>query len=200
MTTPARHRLSTPRAAALAGVLFALLFATVLVLMRAAPTDGGDARARVAAILMPFAGIAFLWFIGVVRDGFGGFEDKFFSTVFIGSGLLFLAMMFAASATNMAAAHSEGSTAAFAHELMLAFAKTYGLRMAAVFMITLATIWLKTSLMPRWLVIVTYAAAVGLLVASDVTMWLVLAFPLWVLFVSLLLLTRRAGALATDTA
>lgn len=200
MTTPVRHRLSTPRAAALAGVLFAVLFATVMVLMRTAMPDGDDARTRVAAILMPFAGIAFLWFIGVVRDGFGGFEDKFFSTVFIGSGLLFLAMMFAASAASMAAAQSNGSTADFARELTLAFAKTYGLRMAAVFMITLATIWLKTSLMPRWLVVATYLAAVGILVASDVSMWLVLAFPAWVLCVSLLLLTRRAGALATDTA
>lgn len=197
MTTPARHRLSTPRAAALAGVMFAVLFTTVIVLMRTAAPDGGDARARVAAILMPFAGIAFLWFIGVVRDGFGGFEDKFFSTVFIGSGLLFLAMMFAASATNMAAAHGNGETAEFAHELMLAFAKTYGLRMAAVFMITLATIWLKTNLMPRWLVVATYLAAVGILVASDTSMWLVLAFPLWVLFVSVLLLAR-AGVIDLD--
>lgn len=197
MTTPARHRLSTPRAAALAGVMFAVLFTTVIVLMRTGVPDGGDARARVAAILMPFAGIAFLWFIGVVRDGFGGFEDKFFSTVFIGSGLLFLAMMFAASATNMAAAHGNGETAEFAHELMLAFAKTYGLRMAAVFMITLATIWLKTNLMPRWLVVATYLAAVGILVASDTSMWLVLAFPLWVLFVSVLLLAR-AGVIDLD--
>ncbi len=197
MTTAAPHRLSTPRAAALAGVMFAVLFTTVIVLMRTAVPDGGDGRARVAAILMPFAGIAFLWFIGVVRDGFGGFEDKFFSTVFIGSGLLFLAMMFAASATNMAAAHSSGSTAEFANELMLALAKTYGLRMAAVFMITLATIWLKTSLMPRWLVVATYLAAVGILVASDTSMWLVQAFPLWVLFVSLLLLTR-AGVIDLD--
>lgn len=197
MTTAAPHRLSTPRAAALAGVMFAVLFTTVIVLMRTAVPDGGDGRARVAAILMPFAGIAFLWFIGVVRDGFGGFEDKFFSTVFIGSGLLFLAMMFAASATNMAAAHSSGSTAEFANELMLALAKTYGLRMAAVFMITLATIWLKTSLMPRWLVVATYLAAVGILVASDTSMWLVLAFPLWVLFVSVLLLAR-AGVIDLD--
>ncbi|MGV0714014.1 hypothetical protein ABQE93_01285 [Mycolicibacterium sp. XJ662] len=197
MTAPASHRLSTPRAAAFAGVLFALLFGTVLVLMRGVVPDGNDVRARVAAVLMPFAGIAFLWFIGVVRDGFGGFEDKFFSTVFIGSGLLFLAMMFAASATNMAAAHSSGTTGEFAHELMLALAKTYGLRMAAVFMITLATIWLKTNLMPRWLVLTTYVAAAGILVASDVSMWLVLAFPLWVLFVSVLLLTR-AGVIDLD--
>ena len=49
---------------------------------------------------MPFAGISFLWFIGVVRDGFGRYEDKFFSTVFLGSGLLFLAMMFVATAVG----------------------------------------------------------------------------------------------------
>ena len=96
------------RAAALAGVLFALLFGTALVLIRTALPEGaeegaqwldaGSHRMRIAAILMPFAGIAFLWFIGVVRDGFGRLEDKFFSSVFIGSGLLFLAMMFVSSA------------------------------------------------------------------------------------------------------
>ena len=40
--------------------------------------------------LIPFAGIAFLWFIGVLRDRLGEQEDRFFATVFFGSGLLFL--------------------------------------------------------------------------------------------------------------
>ena len=62
--------------------------------------DGADGKLKVAAILMPFAGITFLWFIGVVRDGFGRFEDRFFASVFLGSGLLFLAMMFASSAVG----------------------------------------------------------------------------------------------------
>ncbi len=48
--------------------------------------------------LLPFAGIAFLWFIGVVRDRIGDHEDRFFATVFFGSGLLFLAMLFASAA------------------------------------------------------------------------------------------------------
>jgi hypothetical protein len=47
---------------------------------------------------VPFAGIAFLWFIGVVRDRLGAHEDRFFATVFFGSGILFLAMFFAAAA------------------------------------------------------------------------------------------------------
>jgi hypothetical protein len=210
MTSPAPHRLSTPRAAAVAGVLFAVLFATSLILIRTALPegaepgsqwlDGASTRLRVSATLMPFAGIAFLWFIGVVRDGFGRFEDKFFSSVFIGSGLLFLAMTFTASAAGMALARSGGVEAEFGQMLVVALSKTYALRMAAVFMISLATIWLKTGLMPRWLVVVTYVAALGLIIGSDISMWLVLAFPVWVLVVSALLLSRQVEAPATDTA
>ena len=118
------RRLSTPRAAAVAGVLFALLFAAALILIRTALPEGADPgtqwiadgghRIRIASLLIPFAGIAFLWFIGVVRDGFGGFEDKFFSSVFIGSGLLFLAMTFVSSAVGVALTHSSGEAGAAA--------------------------------------------------------------------------------------
>lgn len=216
MTTRAPHALTTPRAAAVAGVLFGLLFGAALILIRTALPEGaqagsqwlvsGSANIRVAAMIMPFAGIAFLWFIGVVRDGFGPYEDKFFSTVFIGSGLLFLAMMFVTmgvgaglEATNHLivdkAAHTEVAT--FGQMVLLAVSKTYALRMAAVFMISLATIWLRTGLMPRWLVIATYLVAVGLILASDLTMWLALAFPTWVIIVSVLLLTR-AGVIDLD--
>ena len=96
--TPAHERntrLTTPRAAAVAGIIFALLFAASLVFLRLSiPSDltretGWIAQARdylsIALALMPFAGIAFLWFIGVIRDRFGELEDRFFSTVFFGS-------------------------------------------------------------------------------------------------------------------
>jgi hypothetical protein len=199
--------LSTPRAAAVAGVLFALLFGTALALIRTALPEGAEAgaqwiddgghRIKIASILLPFSGIAFLWFIGVVRDGFGGFEDKFFSSVFIGSGLLFLATMFTTAAVGVSLEHSSGEVATFGQTLLLTLTKTYMLRMAAVFMISLATIWLKTGLMPRWLVGVTYVVAVGLLLASDISMWLTLAFPSWVLVVSVLLLVR-AGVIDLD--
>ena len=48
--------------------------------------------------MAPFAGIAFLWFIGVLRNRVGALEDQFFSTVFLGSGLLFVASLFASAA------------------------------------------------------------------------------------------------------
>jgi hypothetical protein len=216
MTPPRPHPLTTPRAAALAGVLFGLLFGAALILIRTGlPEHGepgsqwlvaGSTHIKTAAMIMPFAGIAFLWFMGVVRDGLGGYEDKFFSTVFIGSGLLFLAMMFVTmgigaglEATNRLivdpAAHTEVAT--FGQMVLLAVSKTYALKMAAVFMISLATIWLKTGLMPRWLVGVTYLVALGLIVASELSMWLALAFPIWVIVVSVLLLVR-AGVIDLD--
>jgi hypothetical protein len=203
------HQLSTPRAAAVAGVVFAILFGVSLVLIRTKMPEGAQDSSEwlntqhggiaTAALLMPFAGISFLWFIGVVRDGFGRYEDRFFTTVFLGSGLLFLAMMFTASAvaaglvaTNSgvidARAHAE--VIDFGKMVFLAASKTYAVRMAAVFMISLSTIWLKTALMPRWLVVVTYLAGVALLIVSDLSMWVTLAFPFWVLVVSGVILAR----------
>jgi hypothetical protein len=197
--------LSTPRAAALAGVLFALLFGAALILIHTALpagaepgsqwVDGTAPQLRVAAVLMPFAGIAFLWFIGVIRDGLGRYEDKFFATVFLGSGLLFLAMMFVASAVGVALVAGRGAPThdqltAFGQTLVIALSKTYALRMAAVFMISLATIWLRTALMPRPLVYGTYAMALALMAAAEVSVWLVLAFPVWVLVVSALIYRR----------
>lgn len=206
-----RHlrRLSTPRAAAFAGVAFALLFGTALTLIRSALPEGaepgsqwleaGNHHMRVAAMLMPFAGIAFLWFIGVIRDGFGDLEDRFFATVFLGSGLLFLAVMFVvaglgAGLESMGGHFAESATRAdvalFGQTVVVTLAKTYALRMAAVFMISLATIWLRTALMPRALVWTTYVLALALMVAAEVSMWLTLAFPAWVLVVSAFLILR----------
>ena len=57
---------------------------------------------RLSLNLVPFAGIAFLWFIGVIREQLGAVEDRLFSSVFLGSGVLFLAMLFLARLTRRA--------------------------------------------------------------------------------------------------
>ena len=189
----------------MAGVLFALLFGATLILVRVKMPEGLGNSAEwldsqkggisTATKLMPFAGITFLWFIGVVRDNLGRYEDRFFASVLLGSGLLFLAMMFVSTAVAGAlvatdAGVTDVAVIAFGKLIVVSAAKTYAIRMAAVFMISLATIWLKTGLMPRWLVAVSYLVALGLLIAGDVSMWLTLAFPAWVLVVSALILVR----------
>jgi hypothetical protein len=211
-------RLKTPRAAALAGILFALLYATSVVLIRiAVPPDladhgawlrerGGSVSLGLALALVPFAGIAFLWFMGVVRDRIGFQEDQLFSTVFFGSGLLFLAMTFVSSALagGLLAAHAVESTRlldsglyTLIRAVMLRVSYVYAVRMAAVFMISLATIWLRTGIMPRGLVVLTYALAIGLLLSIGASAWIVLIFPTWVLAVSSYMLAsnlRRPAA------
>jgi hypothetical protein len=206
---PTLRPLTTPRAAALAGVLFALLFGTTVFLIRHNMSEGvkdstgwlnpQHSGIAIATVLMPFAGISFLWFIGVVRDGLGRFEDRFFATVVLGSGLLFLAMMFVATAvaaglvtsdTGVVDARTHVEVINFGKMIVLSASKTYAVRMAAVFIISLATIWLKTGLMPRWLVAISYLAGLALLIVSDVSMWVTLVFPVWVLVVSILILAR----------
>src|SRR5262245_20274 len=106
--------LRTPKAAAIAGIVFSILLVVIFVLLRLSlPTESSAAievfqvRAETIALaisLIPFAGVAFLWFIGVVRDRLGPLEDRLFATVFLGSGLLFLAMLFCAAAVVSAMA------------------------------------------------------------------------------------------------
>ena len=102
------RRLRTPRAAAIAGIIFAVLMIVSLTMLQiyvpAGSTDTSEwleenvVRINFALSLLPFAGIAFIWFLGVVRDRIGLLEDQFFSTLFFGSGLLYLAMTFATAA------------------------------------------------------------------------------------------------------
>ena len=212
---PVLRRLSTPRSAAVAGILFALLFGTSLILLRTSvPAEfGGDTawleesatRLKASLMLMPFAGIAFLWLIGVIRDRLGDYEDRFFATVFLGSGLLFLAMVFVATAIGgalLASASAQGAqdldagVVDFGRAVMIQISNVYALRMAGVFMISLATIWLRTGLMPRWLTAVSYVIALALLLVTSLSLWFTLLFPAWALTISTLLLVRppaRAG-------
>jgi hypothetical protein len=197
------RRLTTPRAATVASVLFSLLFAASLVLIRTSIPETlstgtewvvtGSRRITVALFLMPFAGIAFLWFIGVVRDQLGEYEDKFFATVFFGSGLLFLSMVFVSMAiagSILAVAQSgyaetpTDEIVYFARALMFNISNIYALRMAGVFMISLGTIWWRTGLMPRWLAMISFLLALSLLLVINLSLWVSLIFPIWVFMVS----------------
>jgi hypothetical protein len=205
-----KRRLTTPRTAAIAGILFGFLFSASLVLMRTAiPGDittdiswvsTGSSRISLALGLMPFAGIAYLWFIGVVRDKLGEFEDKFFSTVFFGSSLLFIGLVFIAMAIagGILATYQvidkgtpDITVIYFARALMLHISSVYALRMAGVTMISLGTIWMRTGLLPRWLAVVTFSLALVLLVVVNYSPWFTLVYPAWVTLISLYILWMR---------
>jgi hypothetical protein len=213
-----RSRLTTPRAAAIAGILFSVLLISSLVLIRlsipADPHDAGTWLAGnlrpvdVALTLLPFAGIAFLWFMGVVRDRLGEYEDRFFATVFIGSGLLFLAMLFssAALAGGIVIAYGDSPTApansetyGFARAVTFVVLNTYAIKMAGVFMISTCTLFLRTKVTPRWMALLGYMLALLLLVSISRSSWVFLLFPLWILLISIYILIenyRRGSGVA----
>src|ERR1700757_2754699 len=158
-TISIRARLATPRAAAIAGILFAVLLITGLLLLRLAvradPLEAGawlktsSNEVALALNLVPFAGIAFLWFIGVLRDRLGDLEDQFFATVFLGSGLLFLALLFASAAVaggiiltyaTQPQGFVDSATFAFGRALFHELINLYAVKMASVFMISTSMI------------------------------------------------------------
>jgi hypothetical protein len=209
-STLTRAHLRTPRAAAVAGILFSVLLLAVFWLMRlSVPADphepggwlrGGVTYVAIALNLVPFAGVAFLWFIGALRDRLGAREDQFFATVFLGSGLLVLAMLFAAAAVVGAiiiAFHSapealiDSAAFYFGRGLAYGMINIYLVKTASVFMITTSTIALYTQLTPRWLAIGGYAVAVVLLVGSYYFDWSLLVFPVWVFLVSTCILLDK---------
>ena len=220
-----RSGLRTPRAAAIAGILFALLLGVAFVLIfisqPADPAKPGawlsdpsrrDAVA-VALNLVPFAGIAFLWFIGVVRDRIGQQEDRFFATVFLGSGLLFIAMLFAGAAfaaglgslatATPSASGSNPGTLIIGRNITVLLLRVYGMRMAAVFTMSAATITLRTKVIPSWIGFTGIAVAIVLLVSIGLTPWVALLFPAWILLLSVEILRtglRRPPAAAETAA
>ena len=163
-----------------------------------------------ATTMTPFAGITFLWFLGVIRDRLGDLEDRFFATVLSGSGLLFVAMIFVASglaastiSTLQAVTVAQSSdTLLFTRALMYQMLNIYAIRMAGVFMISLGTVWMRTRVMPLPLAIATLAIALMLLFVISFSLWIVLVFPAWVFTISVYVLyqalRRPAGNQGTE--
>lgn len=207
-----RPGLRTPRAAAIAGIIFSvLMICSLWPLWRSVPVDPLEAgswlqthsrRVSLALNFVPFAGVAFFWFLGVLRDRLGEKEDQFFATVFLGSGLMFLGMLFVAASAmgGLILAHSAASgeipgsaTFAFARAFTYNVMQIYALKMAGVFMITTSTLALKTNLTARWIALLGYALAALLLVGSGYLDWVLFIFPAWVLLVSLYILIDNLG-------
>ena len=197
----------TRRSAAVAGIVFAVLLLVAMTLIRLALSDadpeslrGNAARReqiRLGLHLVPFAGIAFLWFIGVVRDQIGAVEDRLFSSVFLGSGLLFVAMMFvgavntAALITLLSRPRADTEIWLFGRDFTQSLISVYAMRMAAVFTLSVSTLGLRMAAFPRWVGFAGYAAALVLLVSAGEHKWTQLVFPVWVLVLSIVILLTK---------
>lgn len=204
-----------PRVVAVSGIVFAVLYIVSLVLIRlAVPADPREPGAWLAHApsrdwvgfalnMIPFTGIAFFWFMGVLRNRIGGHEDRFLATIFLGSGLLFVAMLFVAAAASQATLDifaAEGGipavSEAYATSRALSYAlmNTFAVKMAGMFIMVTSTIGLRTAVFPHWLVVVGYALALVMLLTIGSFAWIALVFPSWVLLLSAYILVTDFGS------
>jgi hypothetical protein len=156
---------------------------------------------RFALNLFPLAGIAFLWFMGVLRNRLGAREDQLLATAFLGSGLLFVVSLFCGAALAgglldaVADDHirlpDKSETYYFGRLTIYTLFNVFAFKMAGVFMISTGTIGLRTAFLPRWVAFVGYACAVVLLLVITNWAWIGLLFPLWVLLVSAVVLASE---------
>jgi len=213
--TRTSQELRTPRVAAIAGMVFSLLMIISLGIIRLAlpgdPTEqsrvnpGFGNAVPIALHLVPFAGIAFLWFLGVLRNRIGSAEDQFFATVFLGSGLLFVASLFASAAIAGAVLGStqtrltqqvSGEVYRFAWQMGYAFLNVFAVRMAAVFIFSTCVIAVRTGIFPRWIAFSGFVCGMALLLVISNWLWIVMLFPLWTILVSAYILAvqrKREG-------
>jgi uncharacterized membrane protein len=220
----ARVRLRAPWAASIAGLLFAVFFSVGLVLIRNSPLIGSATDSDLARLLgqgedwwllvgslylLPFSGIMFLWFMAVIRDQIGDREDQFFATVFFGSGLLFVASLFATAAVCGSLVVSFrylrlGPPTATEVDLVRALAYTLAFaistRAAAVFLISLGTVGLRSGVFPRWFAFMGYLFGIVLMIIVTIWDWVVLVLPLWVAIVSIFILRRERDRRNADVA
>lgn len=151
--------------------------------------------------LMPFAGIAFLWFAVALRMWVAGSnvrEDTLLSNVQLMSAIVFIGLFLAGSAAStvlgitveLAEAPLDMAAARefplFGSALLLVFA----MRMAAMFVFTTSGIARNHKLFPRWFIWSGYVVGLFLLLSASLNPFLIVVFPAWVLVLSVLLLMR----------
>jgi len=206
-STPPSQPQALPRAAAIAGLLFSLLMLISLGIFRVAVPDVLEEQSTIntrfghaltlSLHLVPFAGLAFLWFVGVLRHRMGASEDQFFGTVFLGSGLLFVASLFAATSIAgavLGASHARPGQQVssevyyFARQVGYAYLNIFAVRMAGVFTFSTCVIALRIGIFPRWIAYSGFACGLILLLVISNWLWIAMVFPLWTILVSVYIL------------
>lgn len=204
--------LRTARSAAIAGLIFALIMVAVLFLFRSAfpfdatlntprvPTAEDLDRGRWALLLLPYAGIAFIWFMAALNYNLGHADHRLFTTVFLTSGAVFVALIFVAGAVGTAelsawqAGQDLSSSARLipgitVNELLV----NYTARMAAVFCLAISTFGRLRKLLPAWLTILGSLTGLFLLLVPFGVPRVEFVFPAWVAILSVYLIVADPG-------
>ncbi|MFM9105555.1 MAG: hypothetical protein ACKOWF_02515 [Chloroflexota bacterium] len=210
------------RLTAALGVAFSVLFVAGLLLLYTAPGagapveelrafyDGGDARKVVigAVYVLPFAAVAFLWFIASLRSWLRFRASRLagvFSTVQLLAGAAFIALVLGGAgamavgplARDLDAVQFDLDTIRHFTVLARVLIMIFAMRMAAMVVMTTATIGAEAGLFPGWFRGLSIAVAAALFLAATLNVWLVALFPAWVLTLCALIVAgAREGQLS----
>lgn len=211
---PFGQKVRSIEAAAIAGVAFFVLSAIALAMLAKFPDlDQSDAQLTawfddpsnqatliLGGNLMAISSIMFLWFVAVLRRRLGDQEDQFFGTVFLGSAFVSVGVWLghaaaiagpAVAMSHIEGASVDGASASNAAGLGATFLLVLAPRIEAVFILVASTLIRRSSVLPKWLAIVGYLVAFGMLIVPLVVEPAGLAFPLWVFLVSAVILFVR---------
>jgi len=142
--------------------------------------------------LVPFTGIAFIWFIVALRmwvTASAPRENVLFSNVQLVSGIIFTTLLFVAGASmSVTAATVEFADGPVDPLLARQFPQygsmillVFGMRMAAMFVLATSNIGRTTGILPNWFAMMSFVMALGMLLSLSLSPWLVIAFPAWIL-------------------
>lgn len=208
---PLQESLRSPRSAAIAGILYAIMGAASMMLIEnivtVAPAEvnpewfnSWSSTVSVVLFLVSISGIAFLWFTGVIRELIGDRENRFFATIYFGSAIILVVLLFIWAATlgAMFGAFTMGSDILvggdiyiFGFAMMNEIVGNFALRVAGVYMISIGTVWTRAAVTPRWLTLLTFLVAIGFLFFAGAFREARFIFPAWVFLVSVYILVRN---------
>lgn len=222
--TSSHHGKKRRRAAGRTGwlaIVHALLLIVAYVLLAPAPNPNSDDAAyaqyygssssHTAIVIagfyiLPFAGIAFMWFIIAlriwIRRASDGLRDEFYSTGQLVSGVVYLTLLLVAAASiSVLALDVKTDDAGLSPEVARQFtemgwtlAVVFAMRMAAVFVVTTAMLGRRHGFLPKWFTIASYLIGAILLVGPALSQLLMLVMPVWMLVLGVLLLVRSRTA------
>lgn len=168
-------------------------------------TVGGQRRLILIGLyLMPFAGIAYLWFIIALRmwiEGMARHVSPLLSNVQFISGIIFVGLLFTAGAASASTAASmefaQGTVdpmlARQLPQLSSTILLVFAMRMAAMFVFTTSNIGRASGILPRWFIYLGFAVGVFLLLSATFNPVLALVYPAWVLLLCVILAIRASA-------
>jgi hypothetical protein len=206
-----------------AGILYGVLSITAWYLMRegrlglaesgdpeAYYAEGGLFGSELAALyLLPFAAILFLWFIVALRGWIRGTQHRrnmLISDLQLVSGVVFIAVFLVGAAAVASALiitqAEDGGLSMDALRVLAGFGNTLmvvmGVRVASIFVMATASLGMTTGVLPRWFNYMSYGFGLVLMLTPIVEAALIVAFPVWVIALSIMLLYHLANLPADE--